>query len=278
VASAIPLGARIIAVADTFDAITSNRAYRRAGTQKKALDVLRGEAGGQLDSTAVAAFRHRYSDRRSIAWLAVTTAIAQRAIMGLQSASHSFAAAVGGIASILPALGVAGALTLSSGQSHHARRAPLAARPQGAAVVATALSHVPPALARRTAGSHAGSPVDRRKHLTRRISPLTTAPRPATAVAPGAPSGAGTTGSGGSGPAAPPSSAKPAVPPTLPVTPPPAGEQPPTVPPPPVIPPPVTLPSVPSVPGVPAVPSVPSVPSVPGVRNIPSIPGVHLGS
>jgi putative nucleotidyltransferase with HDIG domain len=277
VGSTIPLGARIIAVADTFDAITSNRAYRRAGTQKKALDVLRGEAGEQLDSNAVAAFRHRYSDRRSIAWLAVTTAIAQRAIMGLQGASHSLAAAVGGIASILPALGVAGALTLSSGQSHHARRVPVPARPQGAAAVATALSHVPPAQARRTAGSHAGSPVHRRKHLTGRISPLTTAPRPATAVAPRAPSGPSTPGSSGSGPAAPRSSAKPPLPLTPP-TPPPAGEQPPSVPPPPVNPPPVTLPSVPAVPGVPAIPSVPSVPSVPGVRNIPSIPGVHLGS
>ena len=36
----IPLGARIIAVADTFDAITSNRTYRRASHHKRALDVL----------------------------------------------------------------------------------------------------------------------------------------------------------------------------------------------------------------------------------------------
>ena len=41
----IPLGARIIAVADTFDAMTSNRAYRRAASHKRALDVLRREAG-----------------------------------------------------------------------------------------------------------------------------------------------------------------------------------------------------------------------------------------
>ena len=47
---AIPLGARIIAVADTFDAMTSNRAYRRAASHKRALDVLRAEAGKQLDA------------------------------------------------------------------------------------------------------------------------------------------------------------------------------------------------------------------------------------
>ena len=39
--NAIPLGARIIAVADTFDAMTSNRAYRGAASHKHALDVLR---------------------------------------------------------------------------------------------------------------------------------------------------------------------------------------------------------------------------------------------
>ena len=41
VGDAIPLGARIIAVADTFDAMTSHRAYRRASSHKRALDVLR---------------------------------------------------------------------------------------------------------------------------------------------------------------------------------------------------------------------------------------------
>ena len=52
----IPLGARIIAVADTFDALTSDRAYRAAGSQERARDVLAAEAGSQLDADAVAAF------------------------------------------------------------------------------------------------------------------------------------------------------------------------------------------------------------------------------
>jgi putative nucleotidyltransferase with HDIG domain len=54
--SEIPLGARIIAVADTFDALTSDRAYRPAGSPARALDVLAAQAGTQLDANAVAVF------------------------------------------------------------------------------------------------------------------------------------------------------------------------------------------------------------------------------
>jgi len=45
----IPLLARIIAVADTFDAIVSARAYRPARTTGYALDEIRGGAGTQFD-------------------------------------------------------------------------------------------------------------------------------------------------------------------------------------------------------------------------------------
>ena len=67
----IPLGARIIAVADTFDAMTSGRPYRAACKHKKALDVLSGEAGTRLDPVAVAAFLRYYSGKRSVAWSAL---------------------------------------------------------------------------------------------------------------------------------------------------------------------------------------------------------------
>src|SRR5215212_6223225 len=53
----IPLGARIIAVADTFDSMTSARPYRRASSHKHAIDVLAAESGARLDPRAVAAFR-----------------------------------------------------------------------------------------------------------------------------------------------------------------------------------------------------------------------------
>jgi putative nucleotidyltransferase with HDIG domain len=53
---AIPLGARIIAVADTFDAMTTDRPYRRALDFERAAEELRRVAGVQLDRAAVAAF------------------------------------------------------------------------------------------------------------------------------------------------------------------------------------------------------------------------------
>ncbi len=65
---AIPIGARILAVADTFDAITSTRPYRPAHAHKKALDILEASAGTQLDPAAVRAFMSCYSGRRPLAW------------------------------------------------------------------------------------------------------------------------------------------------------------------------------------------------------------------
>ncbi|WP_338818605.1 hypothetical protein MTCOM_25310 [Moorella thermoacetica] len=52
----IPLGARIIAVADAFDAMTSNRPYQPTRTPEEALKILAGGAGTQFDPevTAVA--------------------------------------------------------------------------------------------------------------------------------------------------------------------------------------------------------------------------------
>jgi putative nucleotidyltransferase with HDIG domain len=70
-AAAIPMGARIIAVADTFDAMTSGRPYRAACKHKVALDVLAKEAGTQLDPVAVDAFLRYYSGKRSVAWSAL---------------------------------------------------------------------------------------------------------------------------------------------------------------------------------------------------------------
>jgi HD-GYP domain-containing protein (c-di-GMP phosphodiesterase class II) len=51
----IPLLARVIAVADTFDALTTNRPYQRAHEPKEALRIIRNLAGKRLDPEAVAA-------------------------------------------------------------------------------------------------------------------------------------------------------------------------------------------------------------------------------
>jgi putative nucleotidyltransferase with HDIG domain len=51
----IPLAARIIAACDTFDAITSDRPYRRARSVEEARAELTGVAGSQLDPAVVEA-------------------------------------------------------------------------------------------------------------------------------------------------------------------------------------------------------------------------------
>ncbi|MGH2969681.1 MAG: HD-GYP domain-containing protein, partial [Solirubrobacteraceae bacterium] len=90
----IPLGARIIAVADTFDAITSSRPYRRALAHKKAIDTLKREAGAQLDAAVVSAFLSYYSGRRrSLPWLAVIADGPQRGLAWLAGALHGAGAA-----------------------------------------------------------------------------------------------------------------------------------------------------------------------------------------
>jgi ribonuclease P protein subunit RPR2 len=52
--AAIPLGARIVAVADVFDALTSDRPYRPALPRDTVLAYLAGEAGRTLDADVVA--------------------------------------------------------------------------------------------------------------------------------------------------------------------------------------------------------------------------------
>src|SRR5205823_3577520 len=52
----IPLDARIIAVADVYDAITSLRAYREPMSPQEALEHLRSEAGPHLDGLCVEVF------------------------------------------------------------------------------------------------------------------------------------------------------------------------------------------------------------------------------
>lgn len=53
---AIPVGARIFAIADTFDAITSNRPYRPAQSVEAARDEIKRCAGAQFDRACAEAF------------------------------------------------------------------------------------------------------------------------------------------------------------------------------------------------------------------------------
>jgi response regulator RpfG family c-di-GMP phosphodiesterase len=58
----VPLVARIAAVADSFDAMTSHRPYRRGRTLDEAVAELRRHAGTQFDPAAVAAFERAIAD------------------------------------------------------------------------------------------------------------------------------------------------------------------------------------------------------------------------
>ena len=53
----IPMLGRIIAVADTFDAITSNRSYRPGKTATEAFEIIKNIAGTQLDPDLVDVFK-----------------------------------------------------------------------------------------------------------------------------------------------------------------------------------------------------------------------------
>ncbi len=57
---AIPLGARIVTVADVFDALTSPRVYKKAWPPDKARAVIEHEAGQQFDPEVVTAFLCRW--------------------------------------------------------------------------------------------------------------------------------------------------------------------------------------------------------------------------
>jgi HD-GYP domain-containing protein (c-di-GMP phosphodiesterase class II) len=52
----VPIGARIILVADTYDAMTSDRSYRRGCGPAIAFDELRNCSGSQFDGAVVEAF------------------------------------------------------------------------------------------------------------------------------------------------------------------------------------------------------------------------------
>jgi HD-GYP domain-containing protein (c-di-GMP phosphodiesterase class II) len=63
VASDIPLGSRIVAVSDAFDAMLSHRPWRPAMTTEAALAELRGGVGTQFDGAVVDAFEAVIAER-----------------------------------------------------------------------------------------------------------------------------------------------------------------------------------------------------------------------
>ena len=63
----IPLSARIMAVADVFDALVSKRSYKDGMPIEKALDIIRNEAGSHFDPQVAQAFLNAEDEVRRIA-------------------------------------------------------------------------------------------------------------------------------------------------------------------------------------------------------------------
>ena len=53
----IPLIARVLCIADVYDALTTDRSYRSAFTQDEALAIMEGEAGKMIDPRLFQVFK-----------------------------------------------------------------------------------------------------------------------------------------------------------------------------------------------------------------------------
>jgi HD-GYP domain-containing protein (c-di-GMP phosphodiesterase class II) len=62
----IPLAARIFAVADVWDALTSDRPYRRSRSKGEALQYIKSQAGEHFDPKVVEIFLSIMNDERTI--------------------------------------------------------------------------------------------------------------------------------------------------------------------------------------------------------------------
>jgi diguanylate cyclase (GGDEF)-like protein/putative nucleotidyltransferase with HDIG domain len=72
-AEAIPIGARILSVVDCFDALTSERPYRRAMSTDDAIQHLISESGKSFDPRVVTAIKARYHELEQVVTLSTNT-------------------------------------------------------------------------------------------------------------------------------------------------------------------------------------------------------------
>jgi hypothetical protein len=115
----IPLGARIIAVADTFDAITSVRPYRGASPHKLAIDILKVDAGTRLDPEVVSTFCSVYAGRRPIAVWSIVTSLPERAASWLLGSLGSVASSAKMVALAAIVGGTAASTSALAGPATH---------------------------------------------------------------------------------------------------------------------------------------------------------------
>ncbi|MBN2477497.1 MAG: response regulator [Pirellulales bacterium] len=80
----IPLSARIVALADVYDALTSDRVYKSAFDPEVAKSMIEEEKGQHFDPDVVEAFRARYDDFLQVvaSWRAPETELVEAAASG----------------------------------------------------------------------------------------------------------------------------------------------------------------------------------------------------
>ncbi len=199
----IPLGARIVAVADTFDAITSSRAYRAASPHKKAIDIIKGEAGTRLDADVVKAFCDHYAGRGPLAVWSFVAGLPERIVtwLGSGAASVATAAKVAAVAAIVGGTtAVTAAVTPTKApQRHHSSAGTLAAVVSPRSVAASSSG---PAKSSRPAGgstsSHHAHPRSKVRRTAAAPAPAVnraSTPAPTQSASAGAPAASGTTAS-----------------------------------------------------------------------------------
>jgi putative nucleotidyltransferase with HDIG domain len=139
---AIPLASRIIAVADTFDAIISTRPYRSGAPHGAAINVLNIEAGTQLDAGAVRAFTSVYSGRRSLSLWMVLTSAPERLASWLGGGLNTAAAAsVARVVTATAATTAAAATVMVAPSLTKSSQLDLASRPMQLMAVASSAGH-----------------------------------------------------------------------------------------------------------------------------------------
>jgi HD-GYP domain-containing protein (c-di-GMP phosphodiesterase class II) len=86
---AIPLCARIAALADVYDALTTRRPYKKAFSHLTAVEIIRNSSGTQFDPEIVESFLRREQDFHRVAAELADEADALAAITAAAAASHA---------------------------------------------------------------------------------------------------------------------------------------------------------------------------------------------
>ena len=193
----IPLFARVIAVADSYDAIRSNRSYRPGAGRDEGVSIIGAESGHQYDPDVVVAFMATLPARnRAVA--AVMSLTGPGALWRfLWQLFQRF-----GSTGLAPVIGALGAGILIATSTFLAPTEPAAAAPAGVEAAVTDPSNVPEPIVGSGIDPEAAEARAERRKAARKAHARAVARRERRARRSGASATGGSGGSGGSGGAA----------------------------------------------------------------------------